>query len=63
MQSSFFLRAPLARHHSSGAPLHKSNKAGPKGKRVVHVLPSIGKQFFKVLAEDEKGRVDAARTR
>ena len=41
--------APLAWHHSSGAPLHKSNKAGPKGKRVVHVLPSIGKQFFKVL--------------
>ena len=51
--------APLAWHHSSGAPLHKSNKAGPKGKRVVHVLPSIGKQFFKVLL----GRVDAARTR
>ena len=41
--------APLAWHHSSGAPLHKSNKAGPKGKRVVHVLPSIEKQFFKVL--------------
>ena len=41
--------APLAWHHSSGAPLHKSNKAGPKRKRVVHVLPSIGKQFFKVL--------------
>ena len=41
--------APLAWHHSSGAPLHKSNKAGPKGKRVVHVLPSMGKQFFKVL--------------
>ena len=41
--------APLAWHHSSGAPLHKSNKAGPEGKRVVHVLPSIGKQFFKVL--------------
>ena len=34
--------APLAWHHSSGAPLHKSNK-------TVHVLPSIGKQFFKVL--------------
>ena len=41
--------APLAWHHSSGAPLHKSNKAGSKGKRVVHVLPSIGKQFVKVL--------------
>ena len=41
--------APLAWHHSSGAPHHKSNKAGPKGKRVVHVLPLIGKQFFKVL--------------
>ena len=41
--------APLAWHHSSGAPLQKSNKAGPKGKRVVHVLPSVGKQFFKVL--------------
>ena len=41
--------APLAWHHSSGAPLHKSNKAGQKGKRVVHVLPSMGKQFFKVL--------------
>ena len=38
--------APLAWHHSSGAPLHKSNKAGPKGKSVVHVLPSVGKQFF-----------------
>ena len=41
--------APLAWRHSSGAPLHQSNKAGPKGKRVVHVLLSIGKQFFKVL--------------
>ena len=41
--------APLAWQHSSAAPLHKSNKAGPKGKRVVHALPSVGKQFFKVL--------------
>ena len=41
--------APLAWHHSSGAPLHKSNKAGTKKKRVVHVLPSMAKQFFKVL--------------
>ena len=40
--------APLAWHHSSGAPLRKSNKAGPKGKSVVHVLPSVGKQFSKV---------------
>ena len=40
---------PLAWHHSSGAPLHKSNKPGPKGRRVVHVLPSTGKQFFKAL--------------
>ena len=47
--------APLAWHHSSGAPLHKSNKAGPKGKRVVHVLPSIGKQFFKVLLGTRRG--------
>ena len=38
--------APLAWHHSSSAPLHKSNEAGPKGKIVVHVLPSVGKQFF-----------------
>ena len=55
--------APLAWHHSSGAPLHKSNKAGPQGKesRFMCCL-SIGKQFFKVLL-DEKGRVDAARTR
>ena len=55
--------APLAWHHSSGAPLHKSNKAGPKGKRVVHVLPSIGKQFFKVLLRRRREWVDAARTR
>ena len=45
----------LAWHHSSGAPLHKSNKAGPKGKRVVHVLPSVGKQFFKVLPRTKRG--------
>ena len=49
--------APLAWHHSSGAPLHKSNKAGPKGKRVVHVLPSVGKQFFKVLMRTKRGHV------
>ena len=46
--------APLAWHHSSGAPLHKSNKASPKGKRVVHVLPSMGKQFFKVLLRTKR---------
>ena len=46
--------APLAWHHSSGAPLHKSNKAGPKGKRVVHVLPSFCKQFFKVLLRTKR---------
>ena len=46
--------APLAWHHSSGAPLHNSNKAGPKGKRVVHVLPSAGKQFFKVLLRTKR---------
>ena len=46
--------APLAWHHSSGAPLHKSNKAGTKGKRVVHVLPSVGKQFFKVLLRTQR---------
>ena len=40
---------PLAWHHSSGVHLHKSNKPGPKGRRVVHVLPSLGKQFFKAL--------------
>ena len=49
--------APLAWHHSSGAPLHKSNKAGPKGKIVVHVLPSVGKQFFKVLLRTKRGHV------
>ena len=27
----------------------KAMKPGPKGRRVVHVLPSMGKQFFKVL--------------
>ena len=36
------------------APLHKSNKAGPKGKSVVHVLPSVGKQFFKVLLRTKR---------
>ena len=46
--------APLGWHHSSGAPLHKSNKAGPKGKRVVHVLPSVGKQFFEVLLRTKR---------
>ena len=46
--------APLAWHHSSGALLHKSNKAGPKGKIVVHVLPSVGKQFFKVLLRTKR---------
>ena len=46
--------APLAWHHSSGAPLHNSNKAGPKGKRVVHVLPSMGRQFFKVLLRTKR---------
>ena len=46
--------APLAWHHSSGALLHKSNKVGPKGKRVVHVLPSVGKQFFKVLLRTKR---------
>ena len=51
--------APLAWRHSSGAPLHKSNKAGPKGKRVVHVLPSMGKAILQSPAVDEKGRVDA----
>ena len=35
--------------HSSGGPLHQSKKPGPKGRRVVHVLPSMGKQFFQVL--------------
>ena len=40
--------APLAWHHSSGVNLHKSNKPGPKGRRVVHVLPSMGKQFLNV---------------
>ena len=45
---------PLAWHHSSGAPLQKNNKAGPKGKRVVHVLPSVGKQFFKVLLRTKR---------
>ena len=38
---------PLAWHHSSRAPLHKSNKPGHKGRGVVHVLPSMEKQFFK----------------
>ena len=42
--------APLAWHHNSGAPLHKSNKAGPKGKRVV----PLGKQFFKVLLRTKR---------
>ena len=46
--------APLAWHHSSGAPLHRSNKPGLKGRRVVHVLPSMGKQFFKVLMRSKK---------
>ena len=46
--------APLAWHHGSGAPLHKSNKAGPKGKIVVHVLPSVDKQFFKVLLRTKR---------
>ena len=44
--------APLAWHHSSGAPLQEQ-QCGPKGKRVVHVLPSVGKQFFKVLLRME----------
>ena len=46
--------APLAWHHSSGAPLHESNKVGPEGKRVVHVLSSVGKQFFKVLLRTKR---------
>ena len=46
--------APLAWHHSSGTPLHKSNKAGPKENIVVHVLPSVGKQFFKVLLRTKR---------
>ena len=46
--------ASLAWHHSSGAPLHESNKAAPKGKRVVHVLLSVGKQFFKVLLRTKR---------
>ena len=33
--------APLAWHHNSGAPLRKSNKPGPKGRRVVHVSPTM----------------------
>ena len=38
------------------APVSSSvlNKAGPKGKRVVHVLPSVGKQFFKVLLRTKR---------
>ena len=40
---------PLAWHHSSGDPLHTSNMPGPKERRLVHVLPSMGKQFFKAL--------------
>ena len=54
MSSSVFWNSALAWHRSSGAPLHKSNKAGPKGKRVVHVLPSVGKQFFKVLLRTKR---------
>ena len=49
--------APLAWRHSSGAPLHKSNKAGPKGKRVGHMLPSVGKAVLQSSAEDEEGHV------
>ena len=39
--------APLAWHHSSEVPLHKSNKPGPMERRVMHVLPSMGQLFFK----------------
>ena len=48
--------APLVWHHSSEAPLHKNSKAGPKGRRVVNVLLSMGKQFFKVLLHTKPKR-------
>ena len=32
------VNAPLAWHHSSGAPVHKSNKQGPKGRQQRYRL-------------------------
>eukprot|EP00959_Pyramimonas_sp_CCMP1952_P403461 8454047-Pyramimonas_sp.AAC.1 len=37
---------PLYWHKSQAAALHKSHKAGPLGKRVVHILPAVGKGFY-----------------
>eukprot|EP00959_Pyramimonas_sp_CCMP1952_P123599 2583944-Pyramimonas_sp.AAC.1 len=43
---------------SLGAPLHKSHKRGPMGKRVVHILPVPGKAFFARKFVYEPGHSD-----
>eukprot|EP00959_Pyramimonas_sp_CCMP1952_P060856 1271163-Pyramimonas_sp.AAC.1 len=45
--------APLYWNVSRGCALYKSAQPGPKGKRVVHVLPVVGKSFFAELLPNE----------
>eukprot|EP00974_Lingulodinium_polyedra_P012805 1240745-Lingulodinium_polyedra.AAC.1 len=39
-------QTPLYWHKSAGASLKKSEKVGAEGRRVVHVLPAIGKAYY-----------------
>ena len=48
--------APLAWHHSSGAPLHESNKAGPS-EREWCTCYFCGQAVLQSSIEDEEGHV------
>ena len=56
MSSSVFWNGAVGLAPQLSAPLHESNKAGLEGKRVVHVLPSVGKQFFFVLLRTKRDK-------
>eukprot|EP00959_Pyramimonas_sp_CCMP1952_P330806 6927519-Pyramimonas_sp.AAC.1 len=38
--------APLYWHRSRGVSLYKNDMSGPRGRRLIHALPSIGKAWY-----------------
>ena len=49
--------APLAWHHSSGAPLQKSKQGGPQGKESGARVTFCGQTVLQSSTEDEEGHV------